>query len=157
VQSQDFGNYNEPDTLNYGPAASSTNVPRVISPVGDGPNGFNQPAPRARFVRPVRSAERPISTARVESDVEPLQLSPQQMNAINAFRQAGQRRARRNDERERERERERELEMARQKKLKERAAGRRIGKAKAGDVDGVSPSQYTVIPTLLIISCSNSR
>jgi hypothetical protein len=103
-------------------------------------------------VRPARSSERPNSAVRVDSEVEPLELSPQQMNAINAFRQAGQRRARRSDERERERE----MEMSRQKKMKERVMSRRTAKANAGDVDGTFLSQNIGTRAHLSNTYSNS-
>lgn len=150
-QSQDFGGY-PPDNISsiaaagLGASSSPTNVPssnfsshsREPS-AEDGRNGvnqYNQPIPRNRFVRPVRSAERPISTVRTDIEGVPPELSPQQMNALSAFRQAGRRRATRDDGWENDKQRERELEAARQKKMKERAMGKRSGKAKAGDVDG---------------------
>lgn len=143
--SHNFGNF-APDAPNPAASQANNNVPGGASSrdSGDGPYSFNEPIPRNRLSRPARSADRPISTVRVDTDSEPPQLSPQQMNALNAFRQAGQRRARRDDERDLERQKEKELEIARQRKLKERTLGRRTpGKAKAGDIDGTpSHVQY---------------
>lgn len=73
-------------------------------------------------------------------------ISPSSMAAIMAFQNAGQRkRAQTNGsddyEYEREKTREREKEMLMQQRIREKAPGRRTnGKARAGDIDGMSSS-----------------
>ena len=67
-------------------------------------------------------------------------MSSSQLNAINAFRQAGNRWAtrREDDSRAEERRREIEQENERQRRMRERAmAPRPNGSARAGDIDGI--------------------
>jgi exocyst complex component 4 len=84
------------------------------------------------------------------ASVEQSPLSPSSMAAIMAFQNAGQRKRAQTSgsedyEYEREKKREREKEVLMQQRIRERAPGRRTnGKARAGDIDGISHSYFSL-------------
>lgn len=99
--------------------------------------------PRLNRLRTAPGDDDPISPSQTTASATPTSLA----SAMSAFQSAGsRRRAMTNDgdfDYQREREIEMEQERARQQRIRDRVPGRRVnGRARAGDIDGLSQIKY---------------
>lgn len=89
-----------------------------------------------------RPSRTPTSPSTPGSETE---MSPTHMAAIQAFQRAGRMRNMTLEDEEYEKQKEREIAIQkdRQRRIKEKAPGRKVGKHRPGDIDGMSQSTST--------------